>query len=615
MTYLNNLYELTNSHTFDDGTFKAYQDLGWSLVARATSDRGVDKLILELAEQLASNLKPFSAWNPNSGRAMEKLWTGLRPPTADSMDRLQMCLDIEILADRFDALKWHSGASLHELEVLRASLLAINASLKEQEHPNVITLEKIKKVLEDMEKQPYLLEGESEPYFRSQFEVLAQTRVLETNDCLASGQGMLDSLAGKPTKASMALGSPSFGWEALSQVFPLVAHSHEKRDLPAIRHVLLPSALNKLSKLDEVPLRALNLLIHETELFSQTAAATCGNFGNDPTPQLQQKLRNIRSMTARVLESSEENIDINTYAPLIANLSARLAGRSALEESMSSQTQSALLKCSMDICTPSRPETGLSKSDNLMRLAGEWIQYFAGLLLLYVPDRPSDPVIPLLLKREHHKKHKLEIQNKLAALQTFEKTFSGQDSNYRIHLLQDELDHLGIEPTIPSIHRPATSKLGLLQGEFNNILNSIVLRLPNPFTLKVTAPGSADLKQDLHLLRVNVAEVITRLSMNFRAYDDIVKPVIAMLTGLDIGLSLAVIAGKQSSSVEKAIAHICEMTPFLGGRPSLIANHTFKDLENNQLKGIDPRSRFLQGLALLRGVGYKGLERSNADHA
>lgn len=606
MTYLDNLLELVDSGTFDKGAFHAYRALGLSLTARMTGNECRDQPTLDLAAQLASKLDSFkTVLRPYSGLAMEKLWAALRPPTAISMDHLQMCLDIEGLGDRFDALKWNSGASLHELDVLHASLVAVNATLNNQELPKVATLENLKKALEDMAHQSHLLEGEPGPYFRLQFEALAQIRVLGANSGPTIGQGMLDMLAGKPTKLSMAIGLPSSGWATLAQVFRLTALNQGTCDLAATRQVFPSSVLNKLCKIDEVPLRSLHLLIDEVKLLSGLTTDTCGNIGNDPAPQLQRKLREMRSMAAQILRPIAEPASINEYTPQIASLSARLVGKSAMEDSKSSEKRSQLVKCATDLCTPSPSTIGKWSGDTMMQLAEEWIQFFAGLLLLYVPDQPIDPVLLLSVEREHHKKRKGELQNKLNALQVFEKAFSGQQSNYRIHILQDQLELLGAAPETPLIPRPATSQLSLLQGEFNNILKSIVLELPNPYNLGLAARGGADVKQELELLRMNIAEAISRLSVDFRAYDDITKPVVAMLTGLDIGLSLAVLAETQSSNVEVAIAHVCEMTPFLGATPSSLANYSLEDLDHMGLMGLDARPRFLQCVALLRDVGFE----------
>ena len=534
---------------------------------------------------------------------MEKLWSAFRPPTARSMERLQICLDVEALADRFDSLKWHSGASLPELIHLHTSLNAISATINNQKTTDAAKLGDIEKVLADMTIHSQLPESEAEPYFRVQFEILAQIHALEPSDSLVVEHGTLELLACKPTKASMKLASSSppslTGWSTLSQVLSLKGQSLLGRDLPTIRQIFLPSTLKKIFKIDEAPLRALNLLIEEVDIFSKLTTAMCEGICDDPIPCLQQKLRKMRSMSARILEPKTENDKVNDYMPDVADLSARLMGKSVSEESVHSESQAALLKCSMDLLPLT---TEHSEELTPLQLAQEWIQVFSGLLLLYVPDRPKDPVLPLVVELEHHKKRKVGLENRLMALQTFERAFSGQTSTYRTSLVQGQLELLGNEPQIPTILRPPVSQLGLVQGEFNNILKSIVLRLPNPYTLETTLQDTEEAWQELELLRVNITEVNSRLVTNLRAYDDITKPVIAMLTGLDIGLNLAVIASQPTSSAENTIAHICKMTPFLGGRPGLIASRTFTELESILSGGIDLRLRSLQSFALQQDV-------------
>lgn len=606
ITYLNNLLEVTHVDNFDEGIFYAYEDLGRSLVAGIIRGEHIDDPASDLLKQLASKFDALeTTCKPCSGLAMEKLWAALKPPTAASTDHLEMHLNMEALADRFDNLKWRSGASLGKLIDLHASLVAVHASFSSLETPNIATLEKMKGTLEDMTHQSHLNEGKAAPYFQMQFAILAQISVLDSNGSPSIAQGMLDMLAGKPTKTSMVLGSPSSGWGSFSQLFSLTSWDPGVSDLASVRQVFPMSALKKLSQLHEVPLRSLSLLVDEITFLSQITANTCKNFSNDPMPQFYQRLGGLHSMVTQSLESLGDTAGVIAYTPRVADLSTRLLGKAATNGSTIIEKQSALLRCSMDMFTSPQSRCEERNEDAMLQLAEDWIQFFAGLLLLYVPDRLVDPVLRLSVERDCHKKRKIKLQGKLTALETFERAFSGEESNYRTNLLRSQLDSMGVELAVPLIPRPALSQLELLQGEFNNILKSIVLRLPNPYELKDVALGTTHIQQELALLRMNIAKATSRLSTGFRAYDDITKPVTAMLKGLDVGLGLTVLAGRQISRMEEAIVQICKMTPFLGANPRVMAKESFEDLKDIAVTGIDPRPRFLSCIALVKGVNPK----------
>lgn len=60
---------------------------------------------------------------------MEQLWMRFRPATASDMLQLELSVKIKDIAGRFDSLKWRSGASIQELDILRSSLIRIHATL------------------------------------------------------------------------------------------------------------------------------------------------------------------------------------------------------------------------------------------------------------------------------------------------------------------------------------------------------------------------------------------------------------------------------------------------------------------------------------------------------
>lgn len=213
-----------------------------------------------------------------------------------------------------------------------------------------------------------------------------------------------------------------------------------------------------------------------------------------------------------------------------------------------------------------------------------------------------------MVERHRHNKRKAELHAKLSALEEFSMMFSGQKTTIRSQIVEQQLQALGKEPLIPSVARPRISELGQLQGEFRNILKSIVEKSPNSSFLQTLFQGDQLLKRkEVELLRSNIAEAIFRISTGYRAYDDITKPLIAMLQGLDTGLALALlVATTAANETGDTINHICESTPLLGMRPSYFSGVNGFDIsKHDRSQKPDPRISILNAMALARSVnGY-----------
>lgn len=100
------------------------------MCARGVAGRSNQSLSVNLASTLGHNLDTFGPfWQLYSGHRMEQLWMKFRPATASDMLQLELSVKIKDIARRFDSLKWRSGASVQELDVLRGSLVRIHATL------------------------------------------------------------------------------------------------------------------------------------------------------------------------------------------------------------------------------------------------------------------------------------------------------------------------------------------------------------------------------------------------------------------------------------------------------------------------------------------------------
>lgn len=121
--YLWDMFDLGMLLDFDEGTFQAHLEIGKSIVARGHNKI---KEIKTLAEKLDSKLSMFNVlWQRNTGLSMENLWQIFKPCTAKTTTELNNQIQVEKLANQFDQLKWSTGVSYRNLDIVRQSLVGM----------------------------------------------------------------------------------------------------------------------------------------------------------------------------------------------------------------------------------------------------------------------------------------------------------------------------------------------------------------------------------------------------------------------------------------------------------------------------------------------------------
>ena len=130
LAYLVDVFDLSHSSKFDEGTFQAYQTIGRNIASRASTNEPLGSLTARLASELGSKLDTFKAsWQLHSGLGMELLWTSFRPVSAENLNQFEFSIQVEDLANRFDALRWGSGVSVQELCTLQRSIARIHSAI------------------------------------------------------------------------------------------------------------------------------------------------------------------------------------------------------------------------------------------------------------------------------------------------------------------------------------------------------------------------------------------------------------------------------------------------------------------------------------------------------
>ena len=401
----------------------------------------------------------------------------------------------------------------------------------------------------------------------------------------------------------MKFGPGTDGWVALSKLQQMTMTHNPSMELALVRGVLPLSLLRKLQDVKNVSLRSLKLLSQEMDVLSRVIVRMTEAIQSDPVVHWAQLIHEIQF---RVLQA----LDLSDFADAPSDVKRLLHrfGRHVMGEAASDRLSTNLLACLESLTKPQEFDDLVAPSQNgekYAKLALGSIRFFTGCLLLYVPDCPLDPALRPMVERARYNKRKQELENKLRALRDFGFLYTGHTQSFRIQRAESDLQKLGIEPQVPPVVRPQVSQLPQLHAEFNSILSTIVLKSSDNITLESVLEGGCSETQEIDLMRMNIAQSITRLSQGFQAYEDLTKPLIAILHGLDTGLALAVFAGKRTDSSYDAIKFIAETTPFLCTNIGSFNRITLADLQARCKDHLDLRFHFLECIAVTGNLSPK----------
>ena len=378
----------------------------------------------------------------------------------------------------------------------------------------------------------------------------------------------------------------------------MTASGSKTSELAALRNILPMTILQKLDAIREVPLQSVRLLSTEINLLGNQFALSTHTMSGDTLRAIDCVIEDLRcqirtavniSLGSEVFKSVESSVD---------QLASRLNVKCTVGADLFAP-DTHLHDCLASIFDVQQLDHGIS---DIARTSSACVQLFTGCLLLYVPDRIFDPALKPIVERSRHKKRMAELRSSLQALQQFEIVYSGQVSSFRIQLVESELEGLGAEPHVSSVIRPQISELGQLQAEFSNLLKMIVVRSPSTFALGKAFNGHKTEMKDLSLLRENISQILLRFSSRFLAYEDITKPLIAFLQGLDTGLALALLVGNSSVQNGYDVTALCKETPFLGAGPDEVLNSVDVSADTQDNEMPERLQRYLKSYALTQSL-------------
>jgi midasin len=578
-------YQIASTAPFEDAIFQAHLGIYRDILSREQSKLRLPPTRKVRSQQNAKTQAPYrnivelvqgliehyfeSGFKLTTGLSMEKLWRSFRPKPISSIEKLQTLVNMEELAIRFDHLKWKASTSVTELSSISSSLVEAYNLILTSEVDGRSLVQILSTEITKLEAETDTDQKISGPFFSDQFEALRQYDNLGYEGAASDAL----TLASNPTVSLMHLKSATSTSICLQKVDYIWGN---RKTIFPIEDSFSASLLRRLQHIGDVELSMLSLLEIEMPILGHHIAQGTAVLSQNQLLDMNMHLIRLLNEIIRVHNKS--------LVPEFENLARKLTGstkETVFRDKLITIDLIALSNESKHL--PHFQEVLLAylqpalnaiieavdKPRNQMKFSSlAWVHFAIGCITLYVPDRSFDPCSRQLLERQQHDHAKEKLENKLAALRTFEQMFTGQNNNLPCQLLEEELLELG-EPSeiIQEVLRPHISELDQLQGEFNNLLNIVLRARPLEIVNSYLKYGHEGTEKSIELLQNNVARIIRRLSERFRAYGDMTVPVVGMLQCLQVGLHMARLAISTATISQESIENITNITPFLGGGP------------------------------------------------
>ena len=421
----------------------------------------------------------------------------------------------------------------------------------------------------------------------------------------------LEPFAQRPTLNGFNANRSRIGASILLQIQECTGIGHGGHELMLQRNIIPILLMNDFVTMPRVPLQGLEYLQQELELLRKSLGGLCLMSNADPFDSLLQLLGKLHQC---VLICYQDVLEPNWFRQCLKYL----------------EHYPANVRHGAD--RPQPPETNMGKNDNTSRRAQQtfvnhvsstlpmlhsaavdfpvnriacaqaWIRFFVGCLCLYLPDRVYDPAKRETVFRSRFELKKQRLQTKLNALGVFDAAQATDSFSFRYQQIKKALAELGDYPEFDHVFRPETSQLSDLQSEFASILASIVkpakmLSLPAAFTEQQPVT-----QKEILLLRQNINHSISRLRSTYRPYDDLSRPVIGFLQGLDVGLGVLLLEETRDRHKQEATNIILQLTPLLGLEASLISNLPISNFSEIHGKTQDNRSLYLHLASLTLNI-------------
>lgn len=603
-------FQFATTSTFEEARFQAHLrqgvDLFQTMMSQPTSDEAL-QLLSNVVQSIHEAF--FVGFKLTTGLNMEPLWQLLRPTPIVDDTTFSAVQAMEKLANRFDVIRWKCNASIADLSAAINSLTEAYSIVRGN-------AKAAGDLLSALQEEIQLLEAKVDesrdvsPFFEHEFEMLRQSLVvhrvsqklptfLESQDAVV--------LSNIPTLLQMRIHSMDNSQRLLHSIDyilsgNLTAHPWSGR--------LVSSLIHKYDSTSTADLLSLQNLEVELPAMGKLLAGSSEAVSSDPVEGLNQLLWHLMRETLDSLSLLQEFVTI--YEQLSHDLKSveikpeGLIGvperfnhiSFGVSQELGSILQNHFLPALIAFVSSEKSAT---QKSGLSSVA--WAHFAVGCIKLYVPDKIFDPYLRAQTERNYHEELLSDLKSKWQALCAFELSFTGQASNRRSDLLAQEIEELGEPPAASTIvYRPSTTDLTRLQGEFNNVLNSVVKTDIFATLYNYLANPTETGTDEVRLVQQNILHLIDRLTIRFPAYEDLTVPLVTILRCLEVGFSLSTVRDSILQP-ESSSAWLLGVAPLLGG-----------SLPNSQTTTPSTNLEFLSYIGVVVGIdGLGSLDRSMRD--
>ncbi|KAJ9193086.1 hypothetical protein DTO164E3_8051 [Paecilomyces variotii] len=539
-------FAATQVTDLDDGEFQTYLQIGQEL---ASSLQNHGSLVRPISLILAQSISHFHAeWALTTGLSMQKMWDSWRPATPASEEQLQSLLDLEQVVSEFTAIAVKTRVPLSQLSKVRESLIDAQRSIILGAADGQILVPGLKQVVKELATAVQHFESLQEPYFSTQFETICQYHDLSvprnTGNVGLISRGSVSLLASRPARPADMSNIQSHVPDLLHKLSMFSGSGIPAKHALSLSGTLSLSTLERLTSVGNTTLGQMDFLSIECNALAQALASSTNEIAVVCHQEFFEAVY-LEHLTA-ALRMVETNGSYEGQSIPQLQLNAALPSGHYFRDI----AQNFLSPCLHSLTVGVR-----SLTDDIHEVGKVTVQLAMVLLRLFVPDRPFDPSLGLVVQRKRHHRRVSELTKRSEAICAYEREFSGESTNLRNQLLQNELEALGSEPPSSAVTRPQRSQISHLQGEFSNLINSVLLR---------TMEDNVS-EEKSRLLRDNIRQISQRLGTNFKFYDDVTVPVIRFLHLLDLGISLRSSQLPDTFEITN-VREISIRTPFLGGQ-------------------------------------------------
>lgn len=599
MHYWRRTFRYLITSPFEEAAFQAHLSLVSNALSTYPSRVPGDEETCKLVSRVLKNLEEhFTAgFKLSTGRSMEILWKALRPIPIGNQLLLDQVCRMEQLASQFDSVKWQSKATPKDLAQVMESFVKSYRIIRLGESNVEDLLRTLKIEIDQLLDKLTDNSASIVPFMATEFEAVRQISVLDymsRQDDPRQASNEMVLLSGLPLVTQMRVNSASDTSKLLLSIENIF---HDESQRQHWDGNLSAKIISKLTAVDSACLSSLASLEAELPILASQVCLNTEIIADDRLEKLSNVLWHLMMDVTTICDpplAAAFDIALGTSTPLLDESSfARFNEKGlsfSLDKILPNETLSKLggsSKIATDHLAPALVSCIAFKKSNARRvyLANAWVQFSMALIKLFVPDKAYDPQLRPQIELESHAELLATLQQKLQSLQQFEKLHTGQSTNMRCELLEEEIAALGPPPSssIQAVYRPTDSELPKIQAEFNSLLK-VVLKSDISLVLFQHCSGSETATQQLYVIHENISRIAHRLKERYRAYEDICLPVVNIIHCLELGLYLGREAGIETASYGHQSSTLLSLAPFLGGKlevsgkDSISSSHSFEFL-------------------------------------